>query len=101
MPRSLCSGEGNGNLRIFGGTRKLRLTVNELFVGSYRNVHSWVWPNRASILGWYPIRILACQKKYISAPEMVIRITDEVQSAFQTLYPDTEIRDTEIRDTEI
>lgn len=68
----------------FGGEPgELRwLTVDELPVGSYRDAHSWDLTEPLQyIKDDIRIRILACQKKYVSAPEMVIGITDEVQRA--------------------
>jgi len=66
----------------FGGEPgELRwLSVDELPVGSYRDAHSWdlTEPLRY-IKDDIRIRVLACQKKYVSAPEMVIGITDEVK----------------------
>lgn len=81
-------------MRIFGGIRKLRgLTVNELFVGSYRNVHSWdltepIQYTKDDIR----IRVLAYQKKYISALEMVTSrwsygLQTRYREPFQMLYP--------------
>jgi coenzyme F420 hydrogenase subunit delta len=68
----------------FGGKPgELRwLAVDELPEGSYRDAHSWdlVEPLQC-IKDNIRIRILACQKKYVSDPEMVIGITDEVQRA--------------------
>lgn len=58
------------------------LSVNELPVGSYRDAHSWDLAEPLQFIkDDIRIRILACQKKYVSAPEMVIGITDEVQRA--------------------
>jgi coenzyme F420 hydrogenase subunit delta len=68
----------------FGGEPgELRwLTVDELPVGSYRDAHSWDLTEPLQyIKDDIHVRILACQKKYVSAPEMVIGITDEVQKA--------------------
>jgi len=68
----------------FGGEfGELRwLTVDELPVGSYRDAHSWDLTEPLRYLkDDIRIRVLACQKKYVSAPEMVIGITDEVQRA--------------------
>lgn len=68
----------------FGGEPgELRwLAVDELPVGSYRNAHSWDLTEPLQyIKDDIRIRILACQKKYVSAPDMVIGITDEVQRA--------------------
>jgi len=68
----------------FGGEPgELRwLSVDELPVGSYRDVHSWDLTEPLQyIKDDIRVRILACQKKYVSAPEMVIGITDEVQKA--------------------
>lgn len=66
----------------FGGEPgELRwLSVDELPVGSYRDAHSWDLTEPLQVIkDDIKIRILACQKKYVSAPEMVIGITDEVQ----------------------
>ena len=66
----------------FGGEPgELRwLAVEELPVGSYRDAHSWdLTEPLQHIKDDISIRVLACQKKYVSAPEMVIGITDEVQ----------------------
>jgi len=66
----------------FGGEPgELRwLAVEELPVGSYRDAHSWDLAEPLQrIKDDIRIRVLACQKKYVSAPEMVIGITDEVQ----------------------
>ncbi len=66
----------------FGGEPgELRwLAVDELPVGSYRDAHSWdLTEPLQRIKDGIRIRVLACQKKYVSAPEMVIGITDEVQ----------------------
>jgi coenzyme F420 hydrogenase subunit delta len=58
------------------------LTVDELPEGSYLDAHSWdLTEPLQCIKDDIQIRILACQKKYVSAPEMVIGITDEVQKA--------------------
>ena len=68
----------------FGGEPgELRwLAVEELPVGSYRDAHSWDLAEPLQrIKDEIRIRVLACQKKYVSAPEMVIGITDEVQKA--------------------
>ena len=68
----------------FGGEPgELRwLTVDELPVGSYRDAHSWDLTEPLQyIKDDIHVRILVCQKKYVSAPEMVIGITDEVQKA--------------------
>ena len=68
----------------FGGEPgELRwLSVDELPEGSYRDAHSWdLTEPLQRIKDDIKIRILACQKKYISAPEMVIGITDDVQRA--------------------
>ena len=68
----------------FGGEPgELRwLTVDELPVGSYRDAHSWdLTEPLQRIKDDIRILVLACQKKYVSAPEMVIGITDEVQRA--------------------
>jgi coenzyme F420 hydrogenase subunit delta len=68
----------------FGGEPgELRwLAVEELPVGSYRDAHSWdLTEPLQRIKDNIRIRVLACQKKYVSAPEMVIGITDEVQRA--------------------
>ena len=68
----------------FGGEPgELRwLTVEELPVGSYRDAHSWdLTEPLQRMKDEIEIRVLACQKKYVSAPEMVIGITDEVQKA--------------------
>jgi coenzyme F420 hydrogenase subunit delta len=68
----------------FGGEPgELRwLTVDELPVGSYRDAHSWdLTEPLQRMKDEIEIRVLACQKKYVSAPEMVIGITDEVQKA--------------------
>ena len=51
-------------------------------MGSYRDAHSWDLAEPLQFIkDDIRIRILACQKKYVSAPEMVIGITDEVQRA--------------------
>jgi coenzyme F420 hydrogenase subunit delta len=66
----------------FGGEPgELRwLALDELPVGSYRDVHSWdLTEPLQRIKDDVKIRVLACQKKYVSAPEMVIGITEEVQ----------------------
>ncbi|HUK38844.1 MAG TPA: coenzyme F420-reducing hydrogenase, FrhD protein [Methanomicrobiales archaeon] len=66
----------------FGGEPgELRwLAVDELPAGSYRDAHSWdLTEPLQRIKDEIEIRVLACQKKYVSAPEMVIGITDEVQ----------------------
>jgi coenzyme F420 hydrogenase subunit delta len=68
----------------FGGEPgELRwLSVDELPVGSYRDAHSWDLTEPLQVIkDDIRIKILACQKKYVSAPEMVIGITDEVQKA--------------------
>jgi coenzyme F420 hydrogenase subunit delta len=68
----------------FGGEPgELRwLAVDELPAGSYRDAHSWdLTEPLQRIKDEIRIRVLACQKKYVSAPEMVIGITDEVQKA--------------------
>lgn len=68
----------------FGGEPgELRwLTVDELPTGSYLDAHSWDLTEPLQIIkDDIRIRVLACQKKYVSAPEMVIGITDEVQRA--------------------
>lgn len=68
----------------FGGNPgELRwLSVDELPVGSYCDAHSWDLTEPLRYLkDEIRIRVLACQKKYVSAPEMVIGITDEVQEA--------------------
>lgn len=68
----------------FGGEPgELRwLTVDELPSGSYLDVHSWdLTEPLQCIKEDIQIRVLACQKKFVSAPEMVIGITDEVQRA--------------------
>ncbi|WP_332882008.1 hydrogenase maturation protease [Methanosarcina horonobensis] len=68
----------------FGGEPgELRwLAVEELPVGSYRDIHSWDLTEPLQyIKDDIRVRVLACQKKYVSAPEMVIGITDEVQRA--------------------
>jgi len=68
----------------FGGEPgELRwLAVEELPVGSYRDAHSWDLAEPLQrIKDDIRIRVLACQKKYVSAPEMVIGITDEVEKA--------------------
>ncbi len=68
----------------FGGEPgELRwLAVDELPVGSYRDIHSWdLTEPLQRIKDGIEIRVLACQKKYVSAPEMVIGITDEVERA--------------------
>jgi coenzyme F420 hydrogenase subunit delta len=68
----------------FGGEPgELRwLVVDELPVGSYRDVHSWdLTEPLQRIKDDIRILVLACQKKYVSAPEMIIGITDEVQRA--------------------
>jgi coenzyme F420 hydrogenase subunit delta len=68
----------------FGGTPgELRwLSVDELPAGSYRDIHSWdLTEPLQRIKDEIVIRVLACQKKYVSAPEMVIGITDEVEKA--------------------
>jgi coenzyme F420 hydrogenase subunit delta len=70
----------------FGGEPgELRwLSVNELPSGSYRDAHSWdLTEPLQRIKDDIRIQILACQKKYVSAPEMVIGITEEVQRAIQ------------------
>ena len=54
----------------------------ELPVGSYRDAHSWgLTEPLQRIKDDIKIRVLVCQKKYVSAPEMVIGITDEVERA--------------------
>ena len=66
----------------FGGEPgELRwLSVDELPRGSYLDAHSWDLTEPLQIIkDDIRIRVLACQKKYVSAPEMVIGITDEVQ----------------------
>ena len=68
----------------FGGEPgELRwLTVDELPVGSYRDAHSWdLTEPLQRIKDGIDIRVLACQKKYVSAPEMEIGITEEVEKA--------------------
>jgi coenzyme F420 hydrogenase subunit delta len=51
-------------------------------VGSYRDAHSWdLTEPLQCIKDDIRIRVLACQKKYVSAPEMIIGITEEVQRA--------------------
>jgi len=68
----------------FGGEPgELRwLAVDELPVGSYRDAHSWdLTEPLQRIKDDIEIRVLVCQKKYVSAPEMAIGITDEVQKA--------------------
>jgi coenzyme F420 hydrogenase subunit delta len=68
----------------FGGKPgELRwLAADELPVGSYRDAHSWdLTEPLQRIKDDIEIRVLVCQKKYVSAPEMVIGITDEVQKA--------------------
>jgi coenzyme F420 hydrogenase subunit delta len=68
----------------FGGEPgELRwLAVDELPVGSYRDAHSWdLTEPLQRIKDDIKIRVLVCQKKYVSAPEMVIGITDEVERA--------------------
>jgi coenzyme F420 hydrogenase subunit delta len=68
----------------FGGEPgELRwLAVDELPVGSYRDAHSWdLTEPLQRIKDEIEIRVLACQKKYVSAPEMIIGITEEVQKA--------------------
>jgi len=68
----------------FGGEPgELRwLAVEELPAGSYRDAHSWdLTEPLQRIKDEIEIRVLACQKKYVSAPEMEIGITDEVQKA--------------------
>jgi coenzyme F420 hydrogenase subunit delta len=58
------------------------LDVDELPAGSYRDAHSWDLTEPLQyIKDDIRVRVLACQKKYVSAPEMVIGITDEVQRA--------------------
>lgn len=66
----------------FGGEPgELRwLDVDELPMGSYRDAHSWDLTEPLQLIkDDIRIRVLACQKKCVSAPEMVIGITDEVQ----------------------
>jgi coenzyme F420 hydrogenase subunit delta len=66
----------------FGGEPgELRwLAVDELPAGSYRDIHSWdLTEPLQRIKDEIRIRVLACQKKYVSAPEMVIGMTDEVE----------------------
>ncbi|HHV23545.1 MAG TPA: coenzyme F420-reducing hydrogenase, FrhD protein [Methanosarcina sp.] len=68
----------------FGGKPgELRwLGVDELPAGSYRDAHSWDLTEPLQLIkDDIRIRVLACQKKYVSDPEMVIGITDEVQRA--------------------
>ena len=68
----------------FGGEPgELRwLAVDELPVGSYRDAHSWdLTEPLQRIKDDIKIRVLVCQKKYVSAPEMVIGITGEVERA--------------------
>ena len=68
----------------FGGEPgELRwLTVDELPEGSYLDAHSWdLTEPLQCIKDDILIRVLVCQKKYVSAPEMDIGITDEVQRA--------------------
>jgi coenzyme F420 hydrogenase subunit delta len=68
----------------FGGEPgELRwLTVEELPVGSYRDAHSWdLTEPLQRIKDEIDIRVLACQKKHVSAPEMEIGITEEVEKA--------------------
>jgi len=68
----------------FGGEPgELRwLAVDELPAGSYRDAHSWdLTEPLQRIKDDIRIRVLVCQKKYVSAPEMVIGITDEVERA--------------------
>jgi coenzyme F420 hydrogenase subunit delta len=68
----------------FGGEPgELRwLAVDELPAGSYRDAHSWdLTEPLQRIKDEIEIRVLACQKKYVSVPDMVIGITDEVQKA--------------------
>ena len=58
------------------------LSVDELPRGSYRDAHSWdLTEPLQCIKDEIKIKILACQKKYVPAPEMDIGITDEVQKA--------------------
>jgi coenzyme F420 hydrogenase subunit delta len=68
----------------FGGEPgELRwLAVDELPAGSYRDAHSLdLTEPLQRIKDDIKIRVLVCQKKYVSAPEMVIGITDEVERA--------------------
>ncbi len=68
----------------FGGEPgELRwLSVDDLPEGSYRDAHSWdLTEPLQCIKEDIRVRILVCQKKYVSAPEMVIGITEEVQKA--------------------
>lgn len=58
------------------------LTVDDLPEGSYLDAHSWdLTEPLQCIKDDIRIKILACQRKYVSAPEMVIGLTDEVQRA--------------------
>lgn len=58
------------------------LTVDDLPEGSYLDAHSWdLTEPLQCIKDDIKIRILACQRKYVSAPEMVIGLTEEVQRA--------------------
>jgi coenzyme F420 hydrogenase subunit delta len=58
------------------------LTVDDLPEGSYLDAHSWdLTEPLQCIKDDIRIRILACQRKYVSAPEMVIGLTEEVQRA--------------------
>jgi coenzyme F420 hydrogenase subunit delta len=58
------------------------LAVDELPEGSYLDAHSWdLTEPLQCIKDDIRIRVLVCQKKYVSAPEMVIGITYEVQRA--------------------
>lgn len=68
----------------FGGEPgELRwLSVDELPAGSYRDAHSWDLTEPLQVIKEdIRVLVLACQKKYVSAPEMVIGISDEVQRA--------------------
>ncbi len=58
------------------------LAVDELPAGSYRDAHSWDLTEPLQLIKEdIRVRVLACQKKYVSAPEMVIGITEEVRRA--------------------
>lgn len=68
----------------FGGKPgELRwLSVEELPPGSYRDAHSWdLTEPLQRIRDEINVRILCCQKKHVSAPEMEIGLTDEVKQA--------------------
>jgi coenzyme F420 hydrogenase subunit delta len=58
------------------------LSVEELPPGSYRDAHSWdLTEPLERIRDEIDVRVLCCQKKHVSAPEMEIGLTEEVEQA--------------------